>query len=50
MKLDFKDCAYISWFKYDESPEIQLEKNDIVVVKTGSSSTNPGTTPHSLQN
>ena len=37
MKLDFSDCSYISWFKYDESPEIQLEKNDIVVVKTGSS-------------
>ena len=37
MKLDFSDCSYISSFKYDESPEIQLKKNDIVVVKTGSS-------------
>ena len=36
-KLDFSSCTYISWVKYDESPEIQLAKNDIVLVKTGSS-------------
>ncbi len=36
-KLDFSKNTYISWFKYDESPEIQLEKNDILLVKTGSS-------------
>ena len=27
---------YLSWFKYDESPEIQLENGDILFVKTGS--------------
>ena len=37
MKLDLTDCTYISWLKYEESPEIQLDINDIVVVKTGSS-------------
>ncbi len=37
MSLDFSQCTYLSWFKYDESPEIQLQINDIVVVKTGSS-------------
>ena len=37
MKLDLTDCTYISWPKYDESPEIQLDINDVVVVKTGSS-------------
>lgn len=36
-KLDFSKNTYISWFKYEESPEIQLEKNDILLVKTGSS-------------
>lgn len=37
MKLDLTNCTYISWSKYEESPEIQLDINDIVVVKTGSS-------------
>ena len=37
MKLNFEDCTYLSWYKYEESPEIQLNINDIVVVKTGSS-------------
>ena len=37
MKLDLTDCTYISWPKYEESPEIQLDINDVVVVKTGSS-------------
>ena len=37
MKLDLTDCTYISWSKYEESPEIQLDINDVVVVKTGSS-------------
>ena len=37
MKLHLTDCTYISWPKYEESPEIQLDINDIVVVKTGSS-------------
>jgi len=28
--------TYLSWLKYDESPEIQIFKNDILIVKTGS--------------
>lgn len=36
-KIDFGNCTYISWFKYDESPEIQLRLDDILLVKTGSS-------------
>jgi type I restriction enzyme, S subunit len=35
-KTDFKKATYISWFKYEESPEIQIENNDILLVKTGS--------------
>jgi len=34
--LDYSNSTYISWFKYDESPEIQLANNDILLVKTGS--------------
>ena len=37
MKLNFDKCTYISWFKYEESPEIMINKGDIIVVKTGSS-------------
>ena len=37
MGLNFDKCTYISWFKYEESPEIMLNIGDIVVVKTGSS-------------
>lgn len=33
----FDECTYLSWFKYDESPEIQIENEDIIIVKTGSS-------------
>ena len=33
----FDDCTYISWEKYDESPEIQIENDDLLLVKTGSS-------------
>ena len=36
-KMDFSKCTYISWEKYDESPEIQVQENDILLVKTGSS-------------
>ena len=36
-KTDFADCTYLSWEKYNESPEIMIENNDILVVKTGSS-------------
>lgn len=30
-------CTYISWFKYEESPEIMIFEGDILFVKTGSS-------------
>ena len=36
-KMDYNTCTYISWNKYDESPEIQIQDNDILLVKTGSS-------------
>jgi type I restriction enzyme, S subunit len=29
-------CTYISWFKYEESPEIMVFEGDILFVKTGS--------------
>lgn len=35
--LNFEKSTYISWKKYDESPEIQLHMGNIVLVKTGSS-------------
>lgn len=34
--LNLNKSTYISWFKYDESPEIQIQKGDILLVKTGS--------------
>ncbi len=34
---DFSDCTYISWKKYEESPEIKVFDGDILIVKTGSS-------------
>lgn len=34
--FDLNDCTYISWFKYDESPEIQINNGEILFVKTGS--------------
>jgi type I restriction enzyme S subunit len=33
---DFTDCTYISWPKYEESPEIKIYNGDILLVKTGS--------------
>ena len=36
-KMDYASCTYISWKKYNESPEIQIRENDILLVKTGSS-------------
>lgn len=36
-KLNLSNLAYISWDKYYESPEIIVEQNDIILVKTGSS-------------
>ena len=35
-KTDFSNCTYISWKKYEESPEIKIENGDILLVKTGS--------------
>ena len=35
--IDFSNSTYLSWEKYEESPEIMLAKGDIVLVKTGSS-------------
>jgi len=34
--LSFNDCTYISFFKYEESPEIKIFDGDILFVKTGS--------------
>ena len=36
-KMDYSKCTYISWFKYEESPEIKIYNGDILLVKTGSS-------------
>lgn len=36
-EMNFNCVSFISWFKYDESPEIQIAEKDILVVKTGSS-------------
>lgn len=33
----FDDCTYISWEKYEESPEIMVYNGDMILVKTGSS-------------
>ena len=35
--MDYSSCTYISWAKYEESPEIMIHNNDILLVKTGSS-------------
>ena len=37
LKMDYSKKTYISWFKYEESPEIQVQKDNILFVKTGSS-------------
>lgn len=34
-KLDFSEVNYINKFRYDESPEIKLSVNDILLVKDG---------------
>ena len=36
-KMNYEKCSYISWYKYEESPEIKIYENDILLVKTGSS-------------
>ena len=35
-KLCLDKCQYISWYKYDESPEIMIFKGDIIFAKTAS--------------
>ncbi|MGN0907903.1 MAG: restriction endonuclease subunit S [Bullifex sp.] len=35
-KLSLKKCSYITWDKYYESPEIQVNHGDIILVKTAS--------------
>jgi len=35
--LSYEKSTYISWYKYEESPEIMLEEGFTVLVKTGSS-------------
>jgi type I restriction enzyme, S subunit len=35
-KFNTNECTYISWFKYEESPEIMVFEGDIIFVKTGS--------------
>ena len=37
MRMDFDKCSYLTWEKYYESPEIMINKGDILFVKTGSS-------------
>ena len=36
-QMNYQHCTYISWSKYEESPEIQIANGDILLVKTGSS-------------
>lgn len=36
MNMEFNSNSYLSWFKYNESPEIKIRENDILIVKTGS--------------
>lgn len=35
--MNYNKCAYISWPKYEESPEIMIKNGDVLFVKTGSS-------------
>ncbi|WP_300771164.1 restriction endonuclease subunit S [uncultured Akkermansia sp.] len=36
MKMNYSKCSYLSWDKYNESPEIQIKNGDVLFVKTGS--------------
>lgn len=36
-EMDYQKCSYVTWEKYEESPEIMINNEDILVVKTGSS-------------
>ena len=35
-KISYEKCQYISWFKYEESPEIMIYNGDIIYAKTAS--------------
>lgn len=35
--MQFDSCSYLSWEKYEESPEIKVKNGNILFVKTGSS-------------
>ncbi len=35
-KLNLNKVTFLSWFKYEESPEIKINNGDILLVKTGS--------------
>ena len=35
-EMNFKKCSYITWAKYEESPEIMIYPGDILLVKTAS--------------
>jgi type I restriction enzyme S subunit len=35
-EIVFNNLKYVSWFKYEESPEIKVNINDLVFCKTGS--------------
>lgn len=37
MMMDYTNVTYLSWEKYNESPEIMIQQGDILFVKTGSS-------------
>ena len=41
-ETDFNECTYLSWEKYEESPEIMIFEDDVLLVKTGSSYGKPG--------
>ena len=35
-EMDYTKCSYITWVKYEESPEIKIYPGDILIVKTAS--------------
>jgi len=35
-QLDFSNCTYITWDKYNQSPEIKIVEGDVLFVKTAS--------------
>ena len=37
MSMDYTNVTYLSWKKYEESPEIKIQNGDLLMVKTGSS-------------